>query len=429
MKIRVKRSRLIGCIGAISSKSDVHRALICAAFSDKDCFISSNVFSKDMEATMSCLNLLGAKISYDNEKKGFSVCPIKLGAVSEGSQADTDKTEAVNITKPELCCKESGSTLRFLLPVVSALGTAARFTGLGRLPERPMSPIVSELRRHGMYISSEKLPMDIKGKLSSGDFTLRADISSQFISGLILSFPLMSESSALSLSTKLESAAYVDMTIATMRRFGAKIEKTGDGYLYRAEEGRRGYISPGIYEADGDWSNAAFFLAVSRLTGEDLRVEGLRDDSVQGDKHIIDILKFIDKDPSYVMDASEVPDLVPICAVYMALSNGDFSIVNAGRLRIKESDRLSAAAKGLRALGASVEELPDGLKIKGMGRLKGGATLSSSNDHRMAMAFFTAGLCCEEPIVIDGAEAVSKSYPDFYKDMESLGAKVEVLEP
>ena len=407
MDIRIYGSEPRGELRAMASKSDVHRALICAAFSDKETFIGSNADSSDMEATAGCLRAAGADIVYDSQRQGFVVRPIRP---SSSVMAD---------------CRESGSTLRFLIPVFAAAGLTASYLGQGRLPERPLGPILDELRAHGMDIEGDRLPLTIRGRLAAGSFSLPGDVSSQFITGLLLSFPLMKGASELRLTTELQSSAYVDMTMDTMRRFGAEIDRRDRRFLYGGGPGT--YVSPGVYEADGDWSNAAFFLAAdSLLGGGHIDIRGLREDSVQGDRRIASILRGIADGSHRVMDASEVPDLVPIVAVTMALSEGHFEIINAGRLRIKESDRLSAMAEGLRRLGAEVEELQEGLVIGGKGRpLPGGVSISSEGDHRIAMAFSIGALFCREPVVIEGAEAVGKSYPHFFEDMEKLGVRLE----
>lgn len=409
MDVRIYGSEPRGEMRAMASKSDVHRALICAAFSDNETFIGSNADSSDMEATAGCLRAAGADIVYDRQRQGFEVRPIRPAA---SVMAD---------------CRESGSTLRFLIPVFAAAGLTASYSGQGRLPERPLGPILDELRAHEMDIEGERLPLTIRGRLAAGGFSLPGDVSSQFITGLLLAFPLMKGASELRLTTELQSSAYVDMTMDTMRRFGAGIDRSDRRFLYGGGPGS--YVSPGIYEADGDWSNAAFFLAAdSLLGGGHIDIRGLREDSVQGDRRIASILRGIADGSQRIMDASEVPDLVPIVAVTMALSEGHFEIINAGRLRIKESDRLSAMAEGLRRLGAEVEEQQEGLVIEGKGMpLPGGVSISSEGDHRIAMALSIGALFCREPVVIEGAEAVAKSYPHFYEDMEKLGVRLERL--
>ena len=418
MNIRIYPSKPHGSMEAMASKSDVHRALICAAFSDRETIIHSNSISRDMEATASCLRAAGAAICYDPGEGLFIVSPGRIRGEGPGDSVPAD-------------CRESGSTLRFLIPVFAAAGISTRFTGEGRLPERPLKPILFELSAHGISVKGEKLPISIKGSMTPGSFSLPGDISSQFVSGLLLAFPLMEGDSRLSLTTGLESQAYVDMTMDTMKRFGIRISRSErDGKLsfsYKKNEGHPGYVSPFHYEADGDWSNAAFFLAADMLLGGgQIKVNGLREDSVQGDRAIADILKELSHGKGCVLDASSVPDLVPICAVAMALTPGKHRIVNAGRLRIKESDRLSAISEGLQRMGADITELPEGLIIEGKaGELPGGTEVSSFNDHRIAMALSIGALFCRKPVEITGAEAVEKSYPGFFDDLRRLGVRLE----
>ncbi len=468
MDVRIYASRPYGRLTAMASKSDVHRALICAAFSDRETFVRSNAVSKDMEATAGCLRAAGARINYDEDRGGFSVIPVTGSAncdakmaLGHGSFMEEGKLEQTSIIEAD--CGESGSTLRFLIPVFSAAGIAARYVGRGRLPERPLSAILDELKDHGMAIRGDKLPLEIRGQLKAGSYRLPGNESSQFISGMLMALPLMAEprdsavegngqrpvdaavdgntqghedagaggtASRLFLTTKLSSSAYVDMTIDTMRRFGVNIgfSETETGFFSYEGQGT-GYVSPGVYEADGDWSNAAFFLAADRLMGGGhIKIDGLRRDSVQGDRQIEALLEGICSGSGRLMDASEIPDLVPIAAVAMALSRGSYEIINAGRLRIKESDRLSAACQDLSRLGATVAEEPEGLRIVGSGGvLRGGVELSSFNDHRIAMAMSVAALFCEEPVIIKGAECVDKSFPGFFKELQRLHARLEIM--
>ena len=415
MKVGIEPCPLTGSISAVSSKSDAHRILICAALADKQTNIVLNGMSDDILATAGCLCALGAKIA--RKEWGFEVCPI-----------DIPQKEAV------LDCGESGSTLRFLLPVAAALGVKARFTGKGRLPERPIGHLKRVMEEHGVSFSSDKLPLEITGTLHAGEFELPGNISSQYVTGLMLAIPLAGDST-IRLTTKLESAAYVDITMSALEKFGV--------HIY-AEEGRytiarQKYISPLNIAAEGDWSNAAFFLAAGALKGG-VTVNGLDALSVQGDRAVADILKRfgaeISSDGGKVtvrpnslkgceIDVSGVPDLLPVLAAVAACAEGETRFVNAARLRIKESDRLSAAAQMIKILGGDAEELPDGLIVRG-GELIGG-TVDSFNDHRIAMAASVAAISCKNEVKIVGAEAVNKSYPAFFEDYNSLGGKAYVL--
>jgi len=364
---------LVGEIAAIPSKSDLHRLMI-AAWLAGETIEDLPVISDDIAATKDCL-------------QHGSVCN----------------------------CRESGSTLRFLLPVFAALGKQVTFTGAGRLPERPMQPLVDLLRGHGCVIDNERLPIAISGQLRPEAYSLPGDVSSQFVTGLLFALPLLGGDSEIELTSPLESRGYVDMTLRTLRRFGIAVNETAQGFHV---PGRQAYQPPaGPLVPEGDWSNAAFWLAAGALGG-DVRVTGLDEASAQPDRAISALLE-----NRAVMDASQCPDLAPIMAVVMALTPGRHEIINASRLRLKESDRLHAMAANLHALGTEVTELPDGLIIRGKLSLRGG-TADSFGDHRIAMALAIAALKCEGTVTLHGAQAVQKSYPAFWEDYERLGGKI-----
>lgn len=455
------RGRLHGRLEAISSKSDVHRALILAALADGETQISCNLLSKDMEATARCLHALGADIRYDAGKKQFLVRPIPNfweAAVGSGAQE----------TAVVLDCGESGSTLRFLLPVAAALGRHVTFTGSGRLPQRPVGVLLQELERHGVKTDGEKLPLTISGRLQAGEYTLPGNVSSQFVTGLLLAFPLLDAPASLRLSSPLESRDYVEVTRTAMAGFGCQIEETDWGYRLAERRQMTGdrqtagnktagnmqtaasdrplapgkrftaYHSPGRYEADGDWSNAAFFLCAEALSkqrfqavseeteeAEGVAVTGLSAASPQADKRIVAVLREAEQAGSFRFDASEAPDLVPALAAFAAFLPGISEIVHAKRLRLKECDRLAAMTETLNALGAQVLEHPDGLAICGKKVLPGGVTVSGWNDHRVVMALSIAACFCEAPVRIRGAEAVQKSEPDFFEALRALGGVID----
>ena len=331
-------------------------------------------------------------------------------------------------------CGESGSTLRFLLPLMGALGHQAEFHMEGRLPQRPLSPLYEELEAHGCTLSPQgQVPLTIEGQLQPGTYRLPGNVSSQYISGLLFALPLLDGDSEILLTSTLESTPYVDMTIKTLSHFGIRIEKTSGGYAVR---GNQTYAAPKEYMVEGDWSNACFFLAAGAITEGGVTVSGLNPDSLQGDKAILDILQemgaTVSTGPAGItvqpgeglcgitIDASQIPDMVPILSVLGLVASGTTEIRNAGRLRIKESDRLSAITMTLTALGGQVEELPDGLRIKG-GRRLTGATIDSHNDHRIAMMAAIASLICDGKVTIGHAEAVEKSYPDFFDILREAG--------
>ncbi|MDP4118642.1 MAG: 3-phosphoshikimate 1-carboxyvinyltransferase [Bacillota bacterium] len=394
MKVTIQPSRLKGSVAAVASKSYAHRAVIAAALSNAETEIILNTSSQDIEATLSCIEALGAK--WEKSEKGIKVYPI------------------VRAEKfPTLDCNESGSTARFLMPVAAALYNQSRFEGRGRLTQRPFDPLLAAMSLKGVATSSGHIPLTLSGGLKGGKYEIAGNISSQYISGLMFALPLIS-GGEICLTTPLESAAYVDMTIEVMAQFGVKVIKTSDRYV--VSEGR--YLSPGEYRVEGDWSNSAFWLAANRM-GALIEVSGLNPSSTQGDKRI---LEAVGKDE---IDAAEIPDLVPILAVYAASKNGQTKIVNAARLRLKESDRLHTVAQTLSALGGDIEEFKDGLVINGTGCLKGGR-VDGAGDHRIIMSAAIAAVICKSAVEITGAEAVNKSYPTFFEDYKRLGGDINV---
>ena len=401
MNISITPTNLKGEIEAIPSKSAAHRLLICAALAKGDTEIFCPSLSKDIEATAECLKALGAGVEYKNGN--FYVRPIE----SANKDAILD-------------CGESGSTLRFLLPVVCALGAGASIKMHGRLPERPLSPLWEELCDHGAVLTkSAPDVIRISGKLVAGDYSIRADISSQYISGLLFALPLLEGDSSLSLEGNVESVGYIEMTRQAQQAFGLDLSFTDNSFFIPAEAD---YVSPGLGIVEGDWSNAAFWLAASKLSPEGISVSGLRDDSQQGDKAVWQLMELISSGDA-VVDVKDVTDLVPILSVVAAVSPGKTEFINAGRLRIKESDRISSVCRMLSALGASCEEKAEGLVVYG-GRLRGG-TVNGENDHRIVMSAAIAAIACDEPVTIVGAEAVEKSYPAFFEDYKKLGGKIQ----
>ncbi|MBE6714136.1 MAG: 3-phosphoshikimate 1-carboxyvinyltransferase [Ruminococcaceae bacterium] len=403
MKLTVNAKGLHGTVPAIASKSMAHRLLICSALSEDPSQIRCETLSDDINATASCLKKLGCDLTYT--AKAFYCAPS-----SRPERASID-------------CGESGSTLRFLLPVTAALGIKTRVEMHGRLPSRPLSPLYGELCTHGCTLSPEgSNPLIISGKLRGGIYTLRADISSQFISGLLFALPLCGEDSTIILEGKRESTSYIEMTLLALRIYGIKINATENGYTV---PGRQKYRSPGTLSVEGDWSNAAFWLGAEAL-GAPLTVTGLDPDSLQGDRAVTHALALIRNEEQRVMiDAGDIPDLVPILSVVAAATKKLTVIYNAGRLRLKESDRIESTLALLRAIGASATATEDGLRIKGdPEKLKSGGVVDSVNDHRIAMAAAIASFAAGN-VTILGAEAVRKSYPGFWDDFRRLGGSVQ----
>ncbi len=404
MKAVIYPSRLSGDIAAIASKSQAHRLLICAALADRETVLRCSTLSADITATADCLRALGADIRCADGV--FTVRPIKAPP-----------------TRAVIDCGESGSTLRFLLPVACALGADTSVVMHGRLPERPLSPLWEELERHGAILSRPAADTIhiAPGRLSGGTYTLAADVSSQFISGLLFALPLTGADCRIALTGKTESASYIDMTVRAQALFGVRSRPESGGFVLPA--GQR-YVSPGEAAVEGDWSNAAFWIAADRILGGTLNITGLDPASPQGDRAAEKLSLRIAAGDAEV-DCRDIPDLVPALAVLAAVSPGRTRFINAGRLRIKESDRLSSTAALLTALGGRVEEHSDGLTVTGVSRLSGGEA-DSANDHRIAMSAAIAAVACDGPVVLHGAQAVNKSYPAFWTDYRRLGGRVEL---
>lgn len=409
MDIKITSAPISGSIEGIASKSFAHRALICACLAKGESKIKINTTSADIEATVSCLQNLGARI----EKNGtvYTVTPI-----------DTSRQSA------EIDCNESGSTLRFLLPVICALGIETKINGSGRLPERPLSPLKEELIRMGASIS-DSFPLNVSGRIGAGKFTMRGDVSSQFVTGLLMALAYLG-GGKINLLPPVQSRPYIDITLQVLGQFGANIK----------EENNTFYINPSPltgcdFAVEGDWSNAAFPLCMGA------EVTGLNPDSTQGDKAIIDVLKKMGAEISQSggsykadvsalhgcrIDASDIPDAVPVIAAVAATAEGETVIYNAERLRLKESDRIQTTAHMIRSLGGDITETDDGMIIKGKKILSGGET-PSFNDHRIAMAAAVAACRCQGDVIIRNAEAVNKSYPEFFNDYNRLGGQSNVL--
>ncbi len=395
MRVKITPRKLCGTVAAVSSKSDAHRKIIASALADKPCKIYINNFSDDIDATLECIAEMGG--GYEKIPDGVLVKPI----IRTKEAADAD-------------FHESGSTARFLLPVAAAILKGGTFTGRGRLPQRPFAELTEQLRAHGVRVDSDNLPMHISGSLRCGEYRISGKISSQYLTGLLFALPLLEGQSRIVLTSELSSAAYVDMTLDTLAEFGIDIKVNGNEYLINPQK----YISPGELTAEGDWSAAAFWAVCDKICGN-VQVIGMNADSRQGDKQIMRLI-----DETHI-DASQIPDLVPVLAILAASRCGETVIYGAGRLRFKESDRLSAMASCINSLGGDAEETEDGMIIRGNGRLQGG-TVDGFGDHRVVMSAAIASCICEKEVIIDTAEAVKKSYPKFFEDFAALGGIVDV---
>ena len=415
----VSGGRIVGRTTPPPSKSAAHRALLCAALAGEG-RVNGILPSDDMNATLRGIRAMGLQ----TERHGSTVTVTRGGV--RGDTVD---------------CGESGSTLRFLIPIFAALGQSVTFAGEGRLPSRPLDVYADLLPKHGVSVSGPTLPLTISGQLTAGDYALAGNVSSQFITGLLYALPLCDGDSHVRLTTPLESADYVTMTEAALKAAGIPVE-------VEWEDGHRvGWRVPGnqtyqarTYEVEADWSQAAFWLVAAGWGGE-LTVDGLDMASPQGDRAIADILTRMGADITTqdgrltvrqaalhgcVIDATNVPDLVPILSVAAATASGETRIVGAERVRLKESDRLAAMAAELAKLGATITETPDGLIIRGVKTLHGGV-VSGHNDPRIVMSLAVAALNADGAVIIDGAESVAKSWPSFFEDLNTIGGVTDVI--
>ena len=425
----IKSSFLQGEVTAPSSKSVAHRMMICAALSGKKCYIKNVSKSDDMTATIGCLSELGAKITFDN------------------STVFVDATEFAKDKKKHytLNCKESGTTVRIMIPLCASLGLNVTFTGEGRLPLRPLDEYLELFKQHSVKVEKGEnyLPLTISGKLTGDFYEVSPKVSSQYVTGLLFAQSLLQNDSTLSLSSELLGSQYVDITLSVMRKFGVNIEKCDNSYKvfgaqsYKAKDE---YSDENIgINVEGDWSQAAFFLCAGAING-DITVNNLDINSTQGDKAIVEILKSFNADievrknsvkvrkselKSTTIDATDTPDLVPVVAVLSAFANGETNITGVSRLKFKESDRLLSTTNMIKSLGGNATYTDDVLTVYGNGKLIGGK-VDSYNDHRIVMSSAVASLVCENDTVINDAQAVNKSYSDFFNDYNSLGGKADV---
>ena len=394
MDITIHPRLLRGEVQVIPSKSVAHRYLICAAFANNETTLICPETNRDIEATVDCLNALGANIQRTED--GYSIDPISV--IPE---------------KATLNCCESGSTLRFMLPIVGALGVDATFRMAGRLPERPLSPLWEEMERMGCILK-RPTPDTIRctGKLRPGFYSIDGGVSSQFITGLLFALSLMDQPSKLHITNRIESKPYIELTKAAMRKFGVDPDCLGI----------QGYHTPGLLKVEGDWSNGAFWLGAKYL-GSSLLVKGLNNHSAQGDRLSDPLIRTIATSAGApVMRVVNIPDLVPIMSVVAAACNG-VVLHNVQRLRLKESDRVASTVAMIEALGGKAESDEHTLKIYGTGLI--GGTVDAMNDHRIAMAAAIAATVCQQDVTILGAECVKKSYPRFWEEYARLGGNYE----
>lgn len=418
MHVTLQPRLLSGDITAPASKSDAHRCLILAALSDTRTQLTISESSNDIDTTIDCLRALGAQIEWSNTQVTITPGPFAEGAM--------------------LHAGESGSTLRFLLPVAAAVCETSRFDGSARLPERPINALLDCMADRGTAASADKIPLTLAGKLTPGTYTLPGHISSQYISGLLMALPMLPGDSEIHLSSPLESSGYVDMTLDTMRRFSVTAERTAYGFFV---QGNQQYRAQESLCVEGDWSGAAFYLAAGAI-GRPITMRGLRANSLQRDRHILDYLRAFGASVTEsgdaitiapgtlrgtTIDVTDVPDLLPILSVVAAVAEGETKLTGAARLRLKESDRLESTADMLRNLSGSVTVQADSLIIQGKPHLSGG-TVESCDDHRITMSAAIASIRAQEPVTIRDAHAHKKSYARFFEEFARLGGDVHVID-
>ncbi len=394
--------KLMGQVAVPSSKSMAHRYLLCATLAKGESRVGNVSFSADIEATLNGVTALGAEFSVFGKT-------VRIAGGSPKAKMDID-------------CGESGSTLRFLIPIALAAGggKAVTFRGHGRLMKRPLDPYFGIFREKGIGWKKEGNALTVEGRLPGGEYALSGKVSSQFVTGLLLALSLLPDPSEIRITDELQSKGYVDLTLSAMKAFGVTAEN--DGYRRFRLPGGQSYRA-GDCRVEGDYSQAAFFLGANFL-GSRVQVLGMNPNSIQGDRAILSVLEAMKAPGECRVDAGEIPDLIPVLAVCAAGRKGKTLFYNAARLRLKESDRLDTTAALLKGLGGNVEEGEDFLTVLGEGTLQGG-TVDSFNDHRIAMAAAIASTICRESVTVKGAESVAKSYPDFWKDLEALGGRIE----
>ena len=420
MNLQARPSELKGDVTIPPSKSAAHRAIIAAALADGKSVVHNVDLSNDVHATIGACRNLGGTIDIHKTDTFYTLTVAGGLCLPDDAQID---------------CAESGSTLRFFIPIACALDGTKTFVGGGRLPHRPIDAYYTIFDNDKIAYSKppgRNLPLSIHGTLKGGRYAIDGGVSSQYITGMLFALPLLKSDSTLTVTGKYESKGYVDMTLSVLHSFGIQIDSRDNSYIIKGNQ----RYAPREYTVEGDYSQAAFFIVGGAVAGG-VRIKGLCEQSLQPDRVIVDIIQRmgaeITRDSHGLavkksvlrgteIDVSQCPDLVPPLAIAAALAEGETRITGAARLRIKESDRLKAMSGNLKRVGIDAEELPDGLIIRG-GDIEGGS-IDAFNDHRIAMAFSIAAARSKTGIQIDGAECIDKSYPGFYQDLEALGGDI-----
>ena len=407
MDVCIQPRRLSGPVTPPPSKSMAHRFVIAAALAAGTSTIRHADFSQDIEATLRCAQALGAQWTAVEDG-------LRISGIGGIRQPFGDL--------PRFDCGESGSTLRFFIPISLTAGQGGVFSGRGRLMERPQHPYLDLFRNRNISCTQENGVLTLEGQLTPGEYRLPGNVSSQFFTGLLLALPLLDGPSTVVSTTALESAAYVTMTMGVLERAFVPVRFFPGNDTFQ--------ITPAIYQpfdtaVEADWSQAAFWYAAQTL-GSTVRIRGMENGSFQGDRIVVAHAGTLSGAGTATIDLSNCPDLLPPLAVMAALRRGDSRFVGAARLRLKESDRLSTVCEMLTDLGGEAEQGPDTLTVHGVDQLSGGI-VDGANDHRIVMAAAIAATRCWGPVVIRGGEAVKKSYPGFWREYERLGGDVRVL--
>lgn len=399
MKVKILPSKTSGEVSAPPSKSFAHRYLIGSVLSCGKCVIKNIADSDDISATLSCIEQLGGSVTKD------------------GNIVTVIPTNEKQIENAVFDCKESGSTLRFFIPVVLATGAKnCTFLGSERLLARGIKEYEKLFENSDVKIKSDEKSIEVNGTLSAGNYEISGEVSSQYTTGMLFALSVLDGKSTLKITGNVESRAYVDMTIKVLKDFGADVAEPEKNFF---EINGKGRLSPGEFTVEGDWSNAAFLIALSRLVGT-ISVSGLNENSVQGDRFLSVAFDSLDGENAEI-DLKDCPDLAPILFSYAAYKNGG-KFINTRRLRVKESDRANVMAEELKKFGANVKVYENSVEIEKTQLKPPIVPLCGHNDHRivMALSVLAAVLGAE----IDGAEAVNKSYPDFFRVIKKAGVNV-----
>lgn len=419
MKVRVNSRPISGEISIPPSKSYAHRILLCSAFSNAETVIENLVLNKDIEATMGVLVELGAKIT-NLGKNRYKITPIDR--------------ENLKDKKVSIDAIESGSTLRFLLPIISALGVSAKVDGMLGLRARPIKLLLDVLRLHGAKIDKDALPINMSGEILSGIYEIDATQSSQNITGLLFGLSLLKDESEIVFIGNAVSLGYLDITLEVFEQFGVKIQKTETGYKIKPQK----FITPATISVEGDYSSAGFHIALGVLCG-DMVLKGLKPNSNQGDRAMIDVVKSMQGEVYFLGDdlickksqlratninGVDIPDLLPIISVCCAFAKGESKITGVDRLKIKESDRLQAIMDYLSHFGVEHKYENDTLFIKGIeSKHAKDSEICGYNDHRIVMSAVVMALCFGGAHTITDANAIQKSYPAFFEDLLRIGGE------